>query len=87
MVPNLSTQSPYINVLGDQILHFFKIVYYFFRIFENQCFQKIVDHQKSVIFKNSKKITNNFQKNIKFGLQAQFNMKINLNGSDRLFEL
>ena len=35
------------------------------------------------ILKHSKK----FPKNIKFGLQAHFNMEIMLNGSDRLFEL
>ena len=33
--------------------------------------------------KNSK----NFLKNVKFGLQGDFNMEINFNGSDRLFEL
>ena len=42
---------------------------------------KISDFQK--FEKNNKQ----FPKNIKFSLQAQFNMKINLNGSDRLFEL
>ena len=56
-------------------------------IFENQNFLEFIyllkssDFQKS--FKNSKKIP----KNVKFGLQAHFNMEINLNGSDRRFEL
>ena len=32
----------------------------------------------------SKKLVNKFQKNIKFGLQAHFNMKIMLEGSNQL---
>ena len=77
-------------MLRDQILHFFEIFDYFFRIFENPCFLalfyyffiiKIRDFQKS--FKNSKKIS----KNVKFGLQAHFNMEIMLSGLDRLFGL
>ena len=66
---------------------FLKLFYYLFRIFQNQCFSENYGPSKTVIFKNSKKIVKNFQKNIKFGLQAQFNMDINLNGLDRRFEL
>ena len=40
-----------------------------------------------MILKNSEKIGKNFQKNVKFGLQAHFNMKNTLDGSNRLFEL
>ena len=40
-----------------------------------------------MIFKNSEKIAKKFPKNVKFGLQAHFNTKKTLEGSNQLFEL
>ena len=82
--------SPYWNVLGDQILYFLKFFYYSLSHFENHWSNSftiwlshrwINDFQSGLI--NSKQI----QKNVKFGLQAHFNMKNTSNGLDRLFEL
>ena len=91
--PNRSSCSPYWNVLGDQILHFLKFFYYLLTNFESSwsdgpenftvfhCLQQNSNFQKCLI--NSKKIP----KNIKFGLQAHFNMENKMNGLDRHFEL
>ena len=89
--PNRSTFSPYWNVLGDQILHFLEFFDYLLSHFENRwsngpenltvflLFIRFCDFQSGLI--NSKKTP----KNIKFSLQAHFNMKKMLNGSDRFF--
>ena len=45
------------------------------------------DRPKIVILYLYKKNSKTFPKNIKFGLQAHFNMEIMLSGSDQLFEL
>ena len=91
--PNRSTCSPYWNVLGDQILHFLEFFYYLLSHFENRwsndpenitdflLFIRICDFQIGLI--NSKKIP----KNVKYGLQAHFNIEITSNGLDRRFGL
>ena len=88
--PNSSKWAPYWNVLGDQILHFLEFFYYLLSHFENRwsngftiwlSHHRISDFQSGLI--NSKK----FQKNVKFGLQAHFNMENMLSWSDQLFEL
>ena len=77
-------------MLGDQILHFLEFFYYLLSHFENrwsnsgltkQWNRWISDFQSGLI--NSKKIP----KNIKFGVQAHFNMENTSNGLDRLFGL
>ena len=89
--PNRSIWSPYWNVLGDQILHFLKFVYYLLSHFENHwsngpeiftvfyCSLQNSNFQNCLI--NSKK----FPKNVKFSFQAHFNMENMLEGSNRLF--
>ena len=82
--------SPYWNVLGYQILYFLEFFYYLLSHFENRwsngftvwlSHRWISDFQSGWI--NSKKIP----KNVKFGLQAHFNMENTSNGLDRLFGL
>ena len=79
-------------MLGDQILHFLKFFYYILSKFESRwsdgpenftvfyCSQQNSSFQKCLI--NSKKIP----KNVKFGLQAHFNIDWTFNGLDLLFE-
>ena len=61
-------------MLGDQILHFLEFFYYLLRWFENRCFSVVQNFNKNNDFQtiliNSKKIP----KNVKFGLQAHFNI-------------
>ena len=76
----------YYNLLGDQILHFLKFLYYLLSHFEKSLIQwsrkcKINDFQSGLI--NSKKIP----KNVKFGLQAHLNIYLTSNGSDWLLGL
>ena len=82
--------SPYWNVLGDQILNFLEFFYYLLSHFENcwsndgltkQWNRWISDFQSGLI--NGKKIP----KNVKFGLQAHFNMENTSNGFNRLFRI
>ena len=85
----------YYNLLGDQILHFLEFFYYFLSNFESRwsdgpenftvfyCFLMFIqktDFKKS--FKNNKKIP----KNVKFGLQAHFNMENMFSTWNRQFE-
>ena len=74
-------------MLGDQILHYFDFFLLFIKYFTKLLFfsgpglSKNSNFVKYLI--NSKKI----QKNVKFDLQAYFNIEIMLNGLDRLFGL
>ena len=77
-------------MFGDQILHFSEFFYYLLSHFENHwsngfivllSHRWISDFVKYLI--NSKKI----QKDVKFGLQVDYNMENKMNGSDRRFEL
>ena len=73
-------------MLEDQILHFLEFFCYLLNRFENRAvfikFWSIENSGFQTGLINSKKIP----KNVKFGLQAHFNMKNMLNGSDRVFE-
>ena len=67
--PNHWIWSPYWNILGDQILHFFEFFYYFFGFIKNCHIGWIRNNYINEFvtsIKNSKKI----QKNVKFGLQG-----------------
>ena len=68
-------------MLGDEILHFLDFFYYLLR-----WVQKLVKFRPLnfvPILTNSKTIP----KNVKFRLQAHFNMENTLEGSNQLFEL
>ena len=71
-------------MLRDQILHFFKFFYYFLRYVQNQYFSENCGPSKISdfvpILKNSKKIL----KNVKFDLEAHFNVDIMLSSLDLL---
>ena len=68
-------------MLADQILHFFEFFLLFIKMGTKIQWFEYSDFVKYLI--NSKKIPNN----VKFDLQAHFNIFIMLNGLDRLFEL
>lgn len=62
--PNSSSEplnTSYENVLGDKILHYLDFFTICLEYLKNTVFEKIVDHIKTVIFKNKK--NSNFFKN------------------------
>jgi hypothetical protein len=73
-------------VLGDLILHFFEFFLLFFTVSRIFFFYGSESY-KSIDFLPILKKVKKIEKNVKFGLQARFNMDIILNGSDRLFGL
>ena len=68
-------------MLADQILHFSEFFFGFIQMGTKIQQSEYSDFVKYLI--NSKKI----QKNVKFDLQAHFNISNKLNGLDRLFGL
>ena len=76
----------WLKFFEDQIFYFLN----FFTIFKRlDKFVNLITSEPSnmTIFNISEKIVKNFKKNVKFGLQRDFNIEIMFNGSDRSFEL